>query len=270
MTTTETTRHTVAVGTATVSYAVDGSGPGLVLVHGTGGSADANWGHLVAGFAADRTVVRPDYAGSGATRDHGGPLELDELVAQVAGAAEDAGVAPFDLVGFSLGAAVAASLAAQRPELVRSLVLLGGFASTVADARSQVQFELWRRLVDTDPDAFARLAVLTGFSPAFLAGMTPAELEGAIAETVRTMPPGTGRQADLDLRVDIAAQLADIAVPTLVIGQTRDHMVPVELSRALHAAIPGAAYAELDTGHLGLLEQPDLVSETIRDFLDRA
>ena len=84
------------------------------------------------------------------------------------------------------------------------------------------------------------------------------------------MPPGTGRQADLALRVDIAAQLASISAPTLVLGQTRDHVVPVELSRALHAAIPGASYAELDTGHLGLLEQPDLLAATIRKFLERS
>jgi|Tabmets5t2r1_1033131.scaffolds.fasta_scaffold68458_1 pimeloyl-ACP methyl ester carboxylesterase len=99
--------------------------------------------------------------------------------------------------------------------------------------------------------------------------MTPAELEEAVVESARTMPPGSGRQADLALRVDIAAQLAGISAPTLVIGQIRDHVVPVELSRALHATIPGAAYAELDTGHLGLLEQPDLVAATIREFLDR-
>jgi 3-oxoadipate enol-lactonase len=264
-----TARRAVVVGTATVSYAVDGAGPGLVLVHGTAASADANWAHLVERFAADRTVVRPDYAGSGATRDHGGRLELDELVAQVAAAAEDAGAVPCELVGFSLGAAVAASLAAQRPDLVRSLVLLGGFASTTADARSQLQFSLWRRMFDTDRDVLARLGVLTGVSPAFLAGMTPAELEEAIVESARTLPPGTARQADLALRVDIAAQLASISAPTLVIGQTGDHVVPVELSRALHAAIPGAAYAELDTGHLGLLEQPDLLAATIREFLGR-
>jgi pimeloyl-ACP methyl ester carboxylesterase len=161
-----------------------------VLVHGAAGSADANWVHLVEGFAADRTVVRPDYAGSGATRDHGGRLELDELVAQVAAAAEDAGAVPFELVGFSLGAAVAASLAAQRPDLVRSLVLLGGFASTTADARSQIQFSLWRRMFDTDRDVLARLGVLTGVSPAFLAGMTPAELEEA--RPSRSGPPSPG------------------------------------------------------------------------------
>jgi hypothetical protein len=41
----------------------------------------------------------------------------------------------------------------------------------------------------------------------------------------------------------------------------------VEPSRALHSAIPGATSAALDTGHLGRLEQPDLVAATIRKFL---
>lgn len=262
-------RRSVRVGDAEVSYAVHGAGPGLVLVHGTGGSGETNFGHLVGSFTAGWTVVRPDYAGSGETTDGDGPLELEDLVAQVAGAAADAGAIPFDLVGFSLGAAVAAQLAASRPELVRSLVLLGGFVSTVGDARSHVQFELWRRIADADPDLFSRIALLTGMSPAFLATLTPAAAEEAIALGVRTRQPGTARQAELDLRVDLTEQLPQIAARTLVIGQTRDHMVPVEHARALHAAIPGADYVELDTGHLGLLEQPDLVVRTIREFLLR-
>jgi 3-oxoadipate enol-lactonase len=93
-------------------------------------------------------------------------------------------------------------------------VLLGGFASMTADARSRIQFSLWRRLFDADRDVLARLGVLTGVRPAFLAGMTPAELEEAIVESARNMPPGSGRQADLALRVDIAARLASISAPT--------------------------------------------------------
>jgi hypothetical protein len=48
-------------------------------------------------------------------------------------------------------------------------------------------------------------------------------------------------------------------------------MTPAELSssRARCAAIPGAADAEIETGHLGPVEQPDLVATTIRRFPDR-
>lgn len=41
---------TIEVDGVKVSYQVDGNGPGLVLVHGTGGDGESNWGHLVERF----------------------------------------------------------------------------------------------------------------------------------------------------------------------------------------------------------------------------
>lgn len=256
-----------AVGGARVAYAVDGSGPGLVLVHGTGGSGAIDWGPLVDRFADAWTVVRPDYAGSGKTVDDGGALTLSGLAEQVAAAAAAAGLASYDLVGFSLGAAVAAQLAADQPERVRGLVLLGGLANAIDDARCQIQFALWERLSAEDPDVFARLALLTALSPGFVSALSLAEAEEAVAFGVRNRQPGTARQAALDRRIDLRSALGRIRAPTLVIGQTLDAVVPVQHARELHAGIDGAQYTEIPTGHLGLLEQPDVVARTIRDFL---
>ena len=165
------------------------------------------------------------------------------------------------------GPAVAAQLAADRPQRVRSLVLLGGPASAVDDGRMQIQFGLWERLSAQDPDLFARIALLTVLSPAFVEAMSPEQAEEAVAFGVRNRQPGTSRQAALDRRIDLRPSLGRIRARTLVIGQTLDAVVPVEHARRLRAGIVGAAYAEIPTGHLGLLEQPDLVAATIRDFL---
>lgn len=54
-----------------VAYRVDGEGPAMVLVSGTGGDLHSNWDHLVPALAARRTVVRADYSGSGQTQDNG-------------------------------------------------------------------------------------------------------------------------------------------------------------------------------------------------------
>jgi pimeloyl-ACP methyl ester carboxylesterase len=161
---------------AKVAYRVDGSGPGLVLVHGTGGDSLTNWGHLVEYLSPHWTVVRPDYSGSGDTKDNGGPLTAAVLAAQVVAAAQAAGTVPFDLVGFSLGAAVAAFIAAEYPTLVRSVVLLAGFASG-EDSRQKMQFELWRNLIRSDRRSMARLVLLTGFSPDFVSGLGDAAVE---------------------------------------------------------------------------------------------
>ncbi|MFH3479100.1 alpha/beta fold hydrolase [Xanthobacter variabilis] len=117
----------VELGGTRVAYRVEGEGPGLVLVHGTGGNAETNWGHLVQELARHWPVVRPDYSGSGETRDTGGELSAERLAAEVVAAAEAAGAVPFDLVGFSLGAAVATKIAADYPHLVHRVVLLGAF-----------------------------------------------------------------------------------------------------------------------------------------------
>jgi pimeloyl-ACP methyl ester carboxylesterase len=48
----------VEVGGAKVAYRVEGKGPGLVLVHGTGGNSETNWTQVV-GRLFTRTPPRP-------------------------------------------------------------------------------------------------------------------------------------------------------------------------------------------------------------------
>lgn len=252
---------------ARIAYRVDGSGPGLVLVHGTGGDSESNWGHLVEFLAPHWTVVRPDYSGSGETQDNGAPLSTAMLAAQIVAAAQAAGTVPFDLVGFSLGAAVATFIAAEYPTLVRSVVLLAGFASS-EDARQKMQFELWRELIRSDHSSMARLVLLTGFSPAFLSGLGNAAMAENIEAIVRNNNwEGMARQVELDLTIDVRDQARRIEKPVLVIGCTHDHMVPSAHARQLATLIPGAKYAEMETGHLALLEQPARFVELVSDFL---
>ncbi|QFY13215.1 alpha/beta fold hydrolase [Nonomuraea phyllanthi] len=241
-----------------VHYRRAGSGPGLVMVHGTGGDAVTNYAHLVPGLSDIRTVITPDYAGSGQTADPGGDLTLDLLAGQVAAAFEE----PSDLVGFSLGAAVAVAVAAERPELVRRLVLIAGWTHA-EDSRLRLGLHTWARLAATDPESFAAYGPLVAFSPEYVSAA------GAGAIMAGEPPHGTLRQIELDLRVDLRDLLPKITAPTLVVGNTRDYLIPVEHARALHAALPGSEYAELDSGHVVLHERPAEVSALIRDFISR-
>ncbi|WP_043623938.1 alpha/beta fold hydrolase [Nonomuraea candida] len=249
---------TVTYDGGTVHYRRAGSGPGLVMVHGTGGDAVTNYAHLVPGLADVRTVITPDYAGSGETTDPGGDLTLDLLAGQVAATFEG----PSDLVGFSLGAAVAAQVAATRPELVRRLVLIAGWTH-LADSRLELGLRTWARLAATDPESFTAYGPLVAFSPRYVSEV------GAGALTEGKPPHGTVRQIELDLRVDLRELLPGITAPTLVVGNTQDYLIPVEHARALHAAIPGSEYAELDSGHVVLHERPAEVTALIRDFITR-
>jgi len=259
--------HHVTINGSQVGYRRDGTGPGLVLVHGTGGDSETNWAALTDRFADKFTVIRPDYSGSGATVDDGRPLTVDFLADQIVAAARDAEAFPFHLVGFSLGAAVAAQVAASYPNLVRSLVLISGFASA-DDPRLKLQFETWRDLIATDRRALARLILLTGFTPQAVSALGSAGVKEAVEATLtNTNWDGLARQVDLDLSLDIGDRLAAIRAPTLSIGGTLDHMVAPGHARDLGERIAGARYVELPVGHLSVMEAPDTLAGPILQFL---
>jgi 3-oxoadipate enol-lactonase len=259
--------HYVETDGAKVAYRVEGTGPALMLLHGTGGNSETNWSQVVGSLAHRHTVIRPDYSGSGKTVDDGRTLTVPMLAAQAVAAAEQARATPFDLVGFSLGGSIAIYIAAEYPHLVRSVTLLSGFLSS-ADTRQKLQWELWRDLIRLDRSAMARFLLLTGFSPDFLAGMAEQDVAQILQDLLATNNwDGLARQVELDLTLDVREQARRIAKPVLVIGCTHDYMVPPALSRSLAEIIPNSRYVEIATGHLSTVERPDQVAHSILDFV---
>lgn len=240
----------VRVGAAEVAYDVQGpeGAEVVVLVHGSAGSRDT-WRFQLPRLVEGWRVVLPELAGSGATVDPGGRLEVDGLAAQVLGVVDDVGAERVHLVGYSLGAVVALAAAATRPERVRSLALVCGWA--VSDARMAFTFDLWRRLLAADPELFARYLLADGHVADWFED-NAAEVEALLPLVAAGVAPGTDRHAELDARVDVAHHLDAVAAPTLVVGGRHDRWVPVEHSRRIAAAIPGARLVELDAGHLVL------------------
>src|ERR1700730_11035062 len=121
------TTKVVDVDGARVAYRLHGQGPAVVLVNGTA-ALDTHWGPVIAELGKHRTVISLDYSGSGDTTDDGRALSLHKLARQVREVARAAGVGRFDLIGHSLGAAVAIQLAASSTDLVRSLIVVAGFS----------------------------------------------------------------------------------------------------------------------------------------------
>jgi pimeloyl-ACP methyl ester carboxylesterase len=259
--------ESVGVGDAVVSYRVDGgefatARPPLLLVHGTGADGEGHFGHLLGRFG-DRMIVRPDLSGSGSTVDGGGALSVGQLANEVVAVAASVSDGPVDIVGYSLGAVVAAAAAASFPGRVRRLVLVAGWLRP--DARQDLVLGLWRKLADLDPTAYAEFTATIGFSPGFLAHVGREGIANALAATVLT--PGTLRQLELNLRADISETVGAIVAPTLVIGCTQDQLIPVHHSRQLAAATPGSVYTEIDCGHLVLFEQPSALLAAVNSFL---
>ena len=260
------TVQTVEADRSTVHYSTVGEGPGLVFVAGTGLDGQTNFGHLVDAFTGERTVVLPDYAGSGATEGPEGELTVEILAGQIAAVVREVTAAggPVDLVGYSLGAVVAAAVAASHPEAIRRLVLVAGWDAP--DARHELNIDVWRKLELADHDLFNRFLQIAVFSPEFLSALGSETLQGLI-QNAPPISEGMRRHIDLDARADIRDLLPKITAPTLVIGLTHDYVVPVGAVRRLHEAIAGSEYAEIPSGHAVVFERPQELVEAVRQFL---
>ncbi|GAA4224302.1 pimeloyl-ACP methyl ester carboxylesterase [Streptosporangium album] len=255
----------VTVGTTSVDYRVSGSGPGLVLVHGTGADADGNWAPLVEAVGHRFTVVAVNLPGAGETADRGEPLTVENLADQVAAAAADAGLAEYHVVGHSLGAVVATAVAARHTPAVLSLFAHAGWVTS--GPREVFQFDYWARLLRTDSELLARLLQLTAMGPATAAARGVDDFEDATAGFAALLDERILRQIELDARVDISRMLQEITAPTMVLAGTHDLIVPPHHQRELADRVAGAVYREVDAGHALPFENPDLFVAAITEWL---
>ncbi|GGV07318.1 hypothetical protein GCM10010182_27940 [Actinomadura cremea] len=254
---------------STLGRIVRGTGPGLLLAHGAGGGVDANFGPVMDVLSERRTVVGPDYPGTGRTPRAKAPLTLDGLADELVATAVEEGVESFAVAGYSLGVPVAVRAAARHPERVTSLVLTAGFARP--NPRLLLAAKLWRDLLrDGDGERLAAFVALIGSSTPVLDEAGQDDLDLAVTTAAATVPEGTPEHVELLLDgVDVRADLGSIGVPALVVSTTLDQLVTPFHHRQVADGIPGAEFAEIATGHLPFADRPGEWSALIRDFLDR-
>jgi 3-oxoadipate enol-lactonase len=234
----------------------------IVLVHGTMGKSE-DWSRVVKDLSTSRSVIRPNYiervAGGNSTNEPSIRDLADEVVAAVRAEGEQR----FDLVGGSLGAAVATCIAAEYPEMVRSLVLISGF-SHGSDPRMNLQFKLWLHLASTDKVAFTKLLLVSGLSPGFLSAFDEPTLNGVTESFIASTDWRPVEQTvRVDLSLDVREYAARIKIPTLLITAKHDQIVPPAYSENL---VPDAKTLQLNSGHLIFLEKPVELSSAILSF----
>lgn len=247
---------------------VTGSGPPVVLIHGTGADAESNWGPLIESLHDRYTVVAPNLPGAGKTPPPTDRLELDQLADDVIATVQDALDTDqgWHVVGLSLGAVVAAAVAAEQPEQVRSLLLHAGWITT--GPREALMFDLWSRLLSIDSDLLARHLVLEAMSPALLQTASTDQLDEMVAGFTSMLDDRITAQIEFDGRIDLASVVSGIQAATLVLASADDRIIPPLHQQALSRTIPNARYRELAGGHGLPFEDPARFFLAITEWLD--
>jgi len=109
-----------------------GSGPPLLLIHGLGSSGD-DWAFQRDDFARRHTLILPDLRGSGRSGKPPGPYSIALFAADLWALVDALGHRDVDILGFSLGGAVALEMALMRPGRVPRLVLCNALANYRTD-----------------------------------------------------------------------------------------------------------------------------------------
>jgi pimeloyl-ACP methyl ester carboxylesterase len=254
----------------------EGEGDPLVLVHGAGTSS-AIWRRTMPRLAGGRRVVAPDLPGYGGSPAAGRGFALEEVTDRLAVGLADAGVrAPYDLVGHSMGGAIAILLAARHPERVRRLVLVApaglaalprvaaGFLGAVA-----APFAVARRTLATPLAGSALVRRLALVGVARDGARVPAEHARAVLASsagATRIGPGLASAATADLR----DALADVRAPLGLVWGEHDPVIPPRRIDVIRGARPDVELTVVpDTAHAPMLERPEAFCAALEDVLAR-
>jgi pyruvate dehydrogenase E2 component (dihydrolipoamide acetyltransferase) len=237
----------------------NGGGEPLVLLHGVATSR-LIWRRVTAPLAGSRPVVAVDVPGFGQSAPAGAGFELEEvadaLVIQL-------GLERFDLLGHSLGGALAVAVAARHPDRVRRLVLVSpaGLApraqktAAALGAAAELAVHARRALGNAFVEHAAGRWAMFGTTVADPARLTPddARLLLAASGGAQRIAAGVRQALEADLRDDLAAA----PMPVGLIWGDADRVVPYAGLEALKELRPDAVVETLHrTGHIPQIEDP--------------
>jgi pimeloyl-ACP methyl ester carboxylesterase len=252
-----------------IGYDVDGSGPLVVLVPGMG-DLRSTYRFLApvlrqSGFR----VACTDLRGHGDSDTTFGSYGDVETAGDLTALIEELGVPAF-VVGNSMGAAAAVLVAADRPDLVSGLVLVGPFVRN--GKIGAVKHALMRMAMAPVWAA----ASWKSYLPKLYAGQRPADFDEYRDKLVANLHrPGYAKAFSLTTRTNhdpAQARLADVSAPTMVVMGERDpDFSDPSAEAAWIAQVLGAEIVMVpDAGHYPQSQQPEITSDAVLRFFKAA
>ena len=262
-----------------IYYEDHGSGPAVVLLHGWPVDSRSWEPQLHPLLSAGYRVITYDRRGFGRSSRPTAGYDFDTLAADLDKLLTELDLHDATLIGFSLGTGeLARYVGLHGTERLKSLVFIESLAPSFAKSADNPTG------VDQAGVSGVQQAILDG-RYAWLTGLVGDFLnlndylgKRVSEETVRAIwnagadaspyatwacPPGW-----LD---DFSADIKRIDVPTLILHGTADRILPIDgQGRKLHAALPDAAYVEIDGGpHVMCVSHAAEVNREVLAFLSR-
>jgi pimeloyl-ACP methyl ester carboxylesterase len=209
--------------------------PPVLMLHGSGPgvTALANWRPVIPALSAGRRVIAPDQLGFGGTatgepRTYGRKAWTGHALALL----DTLGLDTVDIIGNSMGGAIALSIAAARPQAVRRIVTMGSMG--VAMALPYGLNEIWGYTPGTEQmrhviGLFAHNRNL--ITDELVELRYQASLNPPVRDSWAAMFPAPRQRWVDDLALS-GAELASLTQPVLLVHGRDDQVVPWRVSSA--------------------------------------
>lgn len=248
----------VSNGASVLRVRVAGSGPVLFLLPGLGRPSEDLDPFAARLIAAGFRVAQPDPRGSGGSIGAMENMTLHDLAADIAAVIEALGASNVTIIGHAFGNRIARTVAADRPDLVKRVVLLG-CSGKVQPTPAIAEAIRLAQAVDTPPDVRAKAVREAWYGPGrdisvWMEGWSQPVMKAYLAAAAAT-----------DIKDWWTSGNADV----LIVQGADDVSAPPENGRLLKAEIGDRATSiELKgVGHSVPIEDPDGVAKVVIQHL---
>jgi pimeloyl-ACP methyl ester carboxylesterase len=243
-------------------YEVHGSGEPVVLLHGAFMTITNNWTGWIGELSKTRKVIAVEMQGHGRTADIDRDITNENLADDVAALLEQLKIPRADLIGYSMGGAVAMQCAIRHPDKVRKVVVISSMFrrdGMVEEARDAIPNLTADAFKDTPIEAeYKKLSPTPDDFPKFVKRMIATASKGhdfGADKLKATTAPMFFIHGDADgVRLEHVAEMFRLKG-----GEVHGDMKPRSASRL--AILP-------NTTHVTLMQRMAVIVPMVNDFLD--
>lgn len=245
-------------------YTSAGRGPALVLLHPVG-LDNTFWGPLVERASRTRTVVAVDLAGHGKSPAVSGDRGIAAYASDVRALIETLDIHRPAVLGLSFGGMIAQELATTHPACVSRLIVGACGARISQEARPAVRARGTAALGSQGMGAVVDETLQRWFTGPFL---TAPAVETVRRRLLADDPQGWASGWAAIAGFDVLDRLPHLAIPVLAVAASEDAGTPVEGTRAIATAVPGARFTVIEGApHMMQIECAEAFCDAVSGFL---